>query len=180
MAILGKIVEVVTNKNFFEYLKEEIFDPLEMGDTKFYLTDRERKHFQPLWINNESLKGYTDNLDELTYDYENKAYFGGEGLVSTLSDYSKFCQMLLNNGSLNGHNIISKKSIDEMTQPYSKIPDDPFDIGYSLFVLRDSKADGTNSSEGIYGWSGYHNTHFGLTEKKSFWIIYDSCKRIFI
>ena len=167
MAILGKIVEVVTNKTFFEYLKEEIFDPLEMDDTKFYLTDRERKHFQPLWINNESLKGYTDNLDELTYDYENKAYFGGEGLVSTLSDYSKFCQMLLNNGSLNGHNIISKKSIDEMTQPYSKIPDDPFDIGYSLFVLRDSKADGTNSSEGIYGWSGYHNTHFWIDREKN-------------
>ena len=167
MAILGKIVEVVTHKTFFEYLKEEIFDPLEMDDTKFYLTDGERKHFQPLWINNESLKGYTDNLDELTYDYENKAYFGGEGLVSTLSDYSKFCQMLLNNGSLNGHNIISKKSIDEMTKPYSKIPDDPFDIGYSLFVLRDSKADGTNSSEGIYGWSGYHNTHFWIDREKN-------------
>ena len=167
MAILGKIVEVVTDKTFFEYLKEEIFDPLEMDDTKFYLTDSERKYFQPLWINNESLKGYTDNLDELTYDYENKAYFGGEGLVSTLADYSKFCQMLLNNGSINGHNIISKESINEMTQPYSKIPDDPFDIGYSLFVLRDSKSDGTNSSEGIFGWSGYHNTHFWIDREKN-------------
>ena len=167
MAILGKIIEVVTNKTFFEYLKEEIFDPLEMDDTKFYLTDSERKYFQPLWINNESLKGFTDNLDELTYDYENKAYFGGEGLVSTLADYSKFCQMLLNNGSINGHNIISKESINEMTQPHSKIPDDPFDIGYSLFVLRDSKSDGTNSSEGIYGWSGYHNTHFWIDREKN-------------
>jgi CubicO group peptidase (beta-lactamase class C family) len=56
-----------------------------------------------------------------------------------------------------------------MTKAHSKIENDPFDYGFSLFVLRDPDLDGTNSSKGIYGWSGYHNTHFWIDpEKKLF------------
>ena len=169
MAILGRVVEVVTKKTFYEYLKEKIFDPLNMDETKFYLTKSDRARFQPLYINNGSLKGFTNDLDELTYDINNKAYFGGEGLVSTLDDYSNFCQMLLNGGSFEGKKIISQESINMMTKSYSKIEDDPFDYGFSFFVLRDPDLDGTNSSKGIYGWSGYHNTHFWIDpEKKLF------------
>lgn len=169
MAILGRVVEVVTKKTFYEYLKEKIFDPLNMDETKFYLTKSDRERFQPLYINNGSLKGFTNNLDELTYDINNKAYFGGEGLTSTLDDYSNFCQMLLNGGSFEGKKIISQESISMMTKAYSKIENDPFDYGFSFFVLRDPDLDGTNSSKGIYGWSGYHNTHFWIDpEKKLF------------
>lgn len=169
MAILGRVVEVVTKKTFYEYLKEKIFDPLNMDETKFYLTKSDRERFQPLYINNGSLKGFTNNLDELTYDINNKAYFGGEGLTSTLDDYSNFCQMLLNGGSFEGKKIISQESINMMTKSYSKIEGDPFDYGFSLFVLKDPVLDGTNSSKGIYGWSGYHNTHFWIDpEKKLF------------
>jgi len=169
MAILGRVVEVVTKKTFYEYLKEKIFDPLNMDETKFYLTKSDRERFQPLYINDGSLKGFTNNLDELTYDINNKAYFGGEGLTSTLDDYSNFCQMLLNGGSFEGKKIISQESINMMTKAYSKIENDPFDYGFSFFVLRDPDLDGTNSSKGIYGWSGYHNTHFWIDpEKKLF------------
>ena len=166
MAILGRIVEVITKKSFYEYLKAEIFDPLEMKDTKFYLTESDRKRFQPLYINDGSLKGYTNALDELTYDPNNKAYFGGEGLTSTMSDYSKLCLMLVNDGRYRGNQIVSEKSIKEMTQSYTKIPGDPFNYGYSLFVLEDPEKDGVNSSKGIYGWSGYHNTHFWIDREK--------------
>jgi len=169
MAILGRVVEVVTKKTFHEYLKEKIFDPLKMDETKFYLTKSDRDRFQPLYINNGSIKGFTNTLDELSYDINNKAYFGGEGLVSTLDDYSNFCQMLLNRGSFEGKKIISQESISMMTKAYSKIENDPFDYGFSFFVLRDPDLDGTNSSKGIYGWSGYHNTHFWIDpEKKLF------------
>ena len=169
MAILGRVVEVVTKKTFYEYLKEKIFDPLKMDETKFYLTKSDRDRFQPLYINNGSIKGFTNTLDELSYDINNKAYFGGEGLVSTLDDYSNFCQMLLNGGAFEGKKIISQESINMMTKSYSKSEDDPFDYGFSLFILKDPVLDGTNSSKGIYGWSGYHNTHFWIDpEKKLF------------
>ncbi|MGB1020095.1 MAG: serine hydrolase domain-containing protein [Flavobacteriaceae bacterium] len=167
MALLGCIVEVVTKTSFYDYLKTTLFDPLGMDDTKFYLTEQDRNRFQPLFINNGSLKGYTNALDELTYDPKNRAYFGGEGLTSTLNDYAKFCTLLVNGGRFNNTAIISEKSIEEMTQSYTKMPNDPFDYGYSLFVLNDPKSDGTNSSKGIYGWSGYHNTHFWIDREKN-------------
>ena len=173
MAILGRIIEVVTEKTFYEYLKETIFDPLEMNETKFYLTKDERQRFQPLFINSNSLLGFTNYLDEMSYDIDNRAYFGGEGLVSTMSDYANFCKMLLNRGTYNGNKIISSASIDMLTSKYSvgkpnefASIGDPFYYGFSLFVLDDIELDGTNSSKGIYGWSGYHNTHFWIDDEK--------------
>ena len=173
-AILGKIVEIVTEKSFYQYLKESIFDPLGMNETKFYLTSEDRERFQPLFINSGALKGFTNFLDEMTYDENNKAYFGGEGLVSTMKDYAKFCQMLLNNGELNGAKIINRSSIDLMLEKHSVLEPDPFlDIndgfhfGFSVFVLNDPSKDETNSSKGIYGWSGYHNTHFWVDNEKN-------------
>ena len=173
-AILGKVVEVVTGMSFYEYLKETIFDPLGMNETKFYLTPEDRERFQPLFINSGSLKGFTNFLDEMTYDINNRAYFGGEGLVSTMRDYSKFCQMLLNNGELNGNKIIDRSSIDLMVEKHSDLESDPFlninegfHLGFSVFVLNDPEKDGTNSSKGIYGWSGYHNTHFWIDNEKN-------------
>ena len=148
-------------------MKEELFDPLNMEDTKFYLTSKDRLRFQPLFINNGSLKGYTNSQDELSYDINNKAYFGGEGLTSTLKDYTNFCQMLVQGGKYQGKQIITQKSIDEMTVSYSSIEDDPFDYGYSLFVLSDPEHDGAQSSKGIFGWSGYHNTHFWIDQEKN-------------
>ena len=173
MAILGRVIEVVSEKSFYEYLKETIFDPLNMNETKFYLTNEERERFQPLFINSNSLVGFTNFLDEMSYDIDNRAYFGGEGLVSTMSDYANFCKMLLNRGTYNGNKIISSASIDMMTSKYSigrpnefASIGDPFYYGFSLFVLDDVELDGTNSSKGIYGCSGYHNTHFWIDDEK--------------
>lgn len=173
MAILGRVIEVVSEKSFYEYLKETIFDPLNMNETKFYLTKEERERFQPLFINSNSLVGFTNFLDEMSYDIDNRAYFGGEGLVSTMSDYANFCKMLLNRGTYNGNKIISSAIIDVMTSKYSigrpnefASIGDPFYYGFSLFVLDDVELDGTNSSKGIYGWSGYHNTHFWIDDEK--------------
>ena len=165
-AILGRIVEVVTKKSFYEYLKERIFDPLDMMNTKFYLTSEDRNKFQPLYLNSMSTKEYTNSYDELNYEINNHAYFGGEGLVSTLEDYAKFCKMLLNGGELKGQRIISKNSIDIMTEKHSD-GNDGFYNAFSLFVLEDPLEDGRNSSKGIYGWSGYHNTHFWIDNEKN-------------
>ena len=165
-AILGRIVEVVTKKTFYEYLKERIFDPLQMKNTKFYLTTEDRNKFQPLYLNSRSIKEFTNSYDELHYEIDNHAYFGGEGLVSTFEDYAKFCKMLLNGGELKGQRIISKNSIDIMTEKHSD-GDDGFYNAFSLFVLEDPEEDGRNSSKGIYGWSGYHNTHFWIDNEKN-------------
>ena len=181
-AILGKFIEVVTNQSFYSYLKENIFEKLEMNDTKFHLSADDRERFQPLRVNikpntafNNSdfhLEGYTGALDGYTYDENNKAHFGGEGLVSTMSDFSKFCEMLVNGGTYNNNRIISEESIKIMTSKYSNGYPDPNEpnvfplegqaYGFTFSVLEDSDAWGSGAPNGIYGWSGYHNTWFWI------------------
>ena len=185
-ALLGRVVEVVSKKNFYAFLKEEIFEPLEMTETKFYLTERDRSRFQPLYINLGTINGFTTELDELTYEESNAAYFGGEGLISTMNDYSNFCIMLLNGGIFKGERIISEKSIGLMTKKYSssypleEFADTSklgFNYGFSMFVLDDPLVDGTGSSKGIYGWSGYHGTHFWIDPTKKMFGLFMSRHR---
>ena len=185
-ALLGRVIEVVSKKNFYQFLKEEIFEPLDMSETKFYLTQEDRSRFQPLYINFGTIKGFTTELDELTYEESNSAYFGGEGLISTMNDYSNFCIMLLNGGIYNGKRIISEKSIGIMTAKYSSsYPEEEFadtsklgfNYGFSMFVLDDPMTDGTGSTKGIFGWSGYHGTHFWIDPEKEMFALFMSRHR---
>lgn len=182
-ALLGRLIEVISNQSFYEFLKENIFDQLGMNDTKFHLTQEERTRFQPLRVNIKSksafnqtdynLDGYTAALDGYSYDEKNKAHFGGEGLVSTMSDFSKFCEMLVNNGLYNNQQIISKKSIKIMTDKYTNgypDPNEPYAfpdyegnyMGFTFVVSENPEIDGSGAGKGTYGWSGYHNTHFWI------------------
>ena len=187
-AVLGRIVEVASGMDFYQYLKKTIFDPLGMNQTKFYLTKEEQTKFQPLFINSGNLKGFTYLLNELTYNENNKAYFGGEGLVSTFTDYSKFCRMLVNGGAFNGKRIIKQSSIDLMTKKHSDgYPEEDdagydqlgFFYGFSLFVLENPEIDGIGATKGIYGWSGYHNTHFWIDPEKKLFGLFMSRAREF-
>ena len=193
-AILGRLIEVITNKSFYSYLKENIFDKLEMNDTKFHLTAADRKRFQPLRVNikpntafNNSdfhLDGYTSALDGYTYDENNKAHFGGEGLVSTMSDFSKFCEMLVNAGVYNNERIVSEEGIKTMTSKYSNGYPDPsepnvfplegYSYGFTFSVLEDSDARASGAPNGIYGWSGYHNTWFWIDPTNKLYALFMS------
>ena len=142
-----------------------------------------RARFHPLFINSGDLKGYTFLLDELNYDPASKAHFGGEGLVSCLADYARFCEMLLHDGEFRGTRIISKASLAEMV----KVRNDDIlpgfmpgmDMGFSVFVLSDPVANGSNAPAGIFGWSGYHNTHFWIDPENNLFAIFMSRSREF-
>ena len=182
-AILGRLVEVLSGQSFYGFLKENIFDKLGMDDTKFHLTNEDRLRFQPLRVNIKSksafnqtdynLSGFTAALDGYSYDEKNKAHFGGEGLVSTMSDFSKFCEMLVNGGIYNNERIITEESIDIMTDKYTSGYPDPNEpnvfpdyignyFGFTFVVSEDPEKDGSGAGKGTYGWSGYHNTHFWI------------------
>ena len=185
-SVLGRVIEVISQRTFNQFLKEFIFDPIEMYNTKFYVTDEERKLFQPLYIKNENIKGFsTDGFssfgDIMLYEDGNKTPLGAEGLVSTTDDFSKFCLMLLNNGNYNGKQIIKPESIDLITSKFSEgypIEDrairnlDGFYNGLSVFVLEDPEAMNLGATKGIYGWGGAHSTEFWIDPKKNLFAIF--------
>ena len=199
-AILGRLVEVLSGMSFYDFLKENLFDPMKMTETKFYLTKEDRVRVQPLFINrlpntpfNPSetvLKGFTYLLDEQTYDINNFAHFGGEGLVSTFSDYSNFCEMLVNKGSYKGKEIVSESSYNLMIDKYTNTAPDPNEpfifpdlaghyFGFTFSVMEDSILDGTGSPKGVFGWSGYHNTHFWIDPQNKLYGLFMSRSREF-
>lgn len=185
-SILGRVIEVISQKTLNQFLKEFIFDPIEMNSTKFYVTDDERKLFQPLYIKNENINGFSiDGFssfgDIMLYEDGNKTPLGAEGLVSTTDDFSKFCLMLLSNGNYKGKQIIKSESIDFLTSKFSEgypIEDramqniDGFYYGLSVFVLEDPAAMNLGATKGIYGWGGAHSTEFWIDPKKNLFAIF--------
>lgn len=184
-AILGRLVEVLSGMSFQDYLTKTLFEPMRMVDTSFVMDVAKRARFQPLWINSGNLKGYTNLLNELTYSATSSAHFGGEGLVSTASDYSNFCQMLVAGGVFEGKRILTQKSIARMTKPISvNIMSEMgqpsgMDMGYSVFVMRDAAPEGSAAPAGVFGWSGYHNTHFWIDPTNGVYVLWMTRAREF-
>jgi len=100
-------------------------------------------------------------------------FSGGGGLLSTAEDYMKFCQMLLNGGEFNGARILSRKTIDYMTQNHlngifadrsgesgENRPGAGFGLGFGVVV--DPPKTGVVSSEGEYNWGGAAGTIFWI------------------
>jgi len=178
-AILGRLIEVLSGMEFYAFLQQAIFEPLGMTDTHFDLSESDRERFQPL-LRKAQLelgnpftapdKGHsavTAQYDELAYAPGTKMQLGGEGLVSTFTDYRKFCEMLLAGGRYAGKVLISDAAFQKMITPVtppqiSNGYNNGFGYAYSVFNLEEPLLDGTGSPKGIFGWSGYHNTHFWI------------------
>ena len=181
-AILGRLVELLSGREFYTFLNTEIFKPLGMTQTKFSLSKKDRQNFQPLYRKGQYKLGVnlispdqgeskvTRDFDELNYSVGTKKQLGGEGLVSTFRDYRRFCEMLLNRGEMNGQRILSKESFLLMTKTVtppqiSNGYNNGFGYAYSMFNLEEPSLDGTGAPKGIFGWSGYHNTHFWIDQE---------------
>jgi CubicO group peptidase (beta-lactamase class C family) len=182
-AILGRLAEVLSGQAFAEYLEEVLFAPLDMTETSFVLDAERRSRFQPLYINSGALKGFTGLLDELTYSESSRAHFGGEGLVSSMGDYAAFCEMLLGGGEFRGRRIVSEASLTSMTSPWTEDFDPAgapgFDMGFGVFVMDESGLEGSLAPKGIFGWSGYHNTHFWIDPASNLFGLFMSRAREF-
>ena len=118
--VLGAVIEVVSGKRLSEFMREEIFEPLGMKDTAFWVPKEKQGRLAKSYETVEKENGgkelvlYTgDNLAVRNDMAVPPAYeAGGAGLVSTLDDYSRFAAMLLNEGSLDGVQILKPKTVE--------------------------------------------------------------------
>lgn len=115
--------------------------------------------------------GGIQRADRADLDYSKPpiCLWGGSGLVSTASDYAKFCQMLLNGGVLGTERILGRKTVELMranhTGAKSPFPPDfvvanTYGYGLGFRVLIDAAASDVGGSIGEYGWSGAYSTYF--------------------
>ena len=170
--LLGYLVEVVSGRSLNQFFNEEIFVPLKMHDTHFYLPENKFDRLVTLYAETEDSelivsRGNESNiiLDNPRYPIGNgKTYYsGGAGLSSTAYDYSRFIQMLLNEGDLDGSRILSRKSVELMRSARIDSNGDQVpDFGLSFEVVVDPAQVGELGSIGTFSWSGAYLTSYWI------------------
>ena len=161
--VLGYMIEIVSGKKLNEFFREEIFEPLEMNDTYFYLPTEKEDRLVPVLTKNENewIIFEDDRFNEnYPIEGERKFFAGGCGLSSTVEDYYKFLSVFINNGNYKGKSFISKQTNDLIFQ--NQLPKEfGFGVGLAFGVVldKDLKNGGTGTA-GTISWGGYWNTSY--------------------
>jgi CubicO group peptidase (beta-lactamase class C family) len=160
--VLGRVIEVASGQTLFQFQKQRLFDPLGMPDTAYYVADPAKwpRIARPLPADRfpRPLAGIKDPTEPRRWES------GGAGLVTTIGDYSRFLQMLLNRGELDGRRYLKSETVALMTSdqigPETGILHDPFyfpspNSGFGLgFAVRTSPPPNTTWPLGEYRWDG--------------------------
>ncbi len=177
--ICGYLVELISGQSFDAYLDSRIFGPLGMVDTGFHVPDTKLERFAACYSPTaDGGQVLQDDPETSAYRKQPRLLSGGAGLVSTADDYFRFCQMLLNGGALTGERILSRKTIELMTQSHlppgtslaTAVPPgvygEPiqsgtgFGLGFS--VLSDLSRAQIIGSVNQYAWAGAASTQFWI------------------
>jgi len=165
--ILGYLVEVLSEKPLDKYLEEEIFVPLGMADTYFYLTEEKQDRLVSLYTKpspEDALK-LSDHPQNTVFPIEGAmTYFsGGAGLVGTIQDYARFCQMLVNGGEFNGNRILALKTIEMMTRNQIgelEVWDRKNKFGLGFEIMSEAGVQELPGSVGAFKWGGVYATDY--------------------
>ncbi len=172
--MLGRVIEIISGQTLYEFEKQNILDPLGMTSTKFVLTtpDELERMARPLPSDTILLVAERERLAHPEWES------GGGGLLSTITDYERFAQMLLNGGELDGKRYLSPAAFKDMTtdhigpgsgvdRDFFYFPGDGFGYGYGLAVRTDpgNAKPPPPGSIGELKWDSGSGTYFGVDPK---------------
>jgi CubicO group peptidase (beta-lactamase class C family) len=183
--VAAHLVEVLSGQPLQHFLRERLFAPLGMRDTGFSVPAERRDRIATMYglpdiaFNSYTAAatawkaGFNERIDvEKSYPVDNTTTFarGGHGLFSTIGDYMRFAQMLLNRGELDGARILAPKIVDLMHMnhlpaamlPYESngIPTEGYGFGLGSRVLLNVAESKMPGSVGEFGWGGAAKTYY--------------------
>ena len=171
--VQGYLVEVLSGQRFDRFLSKRILEPLGMTDTAFHVPPDKVDRFAEVYTYDEDGTLQAPSRPRRGRNYLEHPNFlsGGGGLVSTTNDYMRFCQMLLNDGELDGVRLLAPLTVDLMhrnhlPRDYPEMrPDSGMGFGLDFAVVMDPvEADAI--SEGEYYWGGAAGTWFWIDPKE--------------
>jgi CubicO group peptidase (beta-lactamase class C family) len=179
--VLGRVIEVVSGKSLYQFEKERLLDPLGMKDTGFYVIDDARKPLvaEPLPDDRKIGAGAEMNDPRVARKMES----GGGGMVSTIDDYARFAQMILNGGTLDGRRYLSPKTVAYMGAnhigpgsgvvpgPYY-LPGPGFGFGLGFAVRTEVGVVPYEGSVGEMNWSGAGGTTFWVDRQENMLVVF--------
>jgi CubicO group peptidase (beta-lactamase class C family) len=177
--VIGRLIEIVSGMSLDAYLSKNIFEPLEMSDTYFYLPKEKQNRLVKVYskYSKDSLSEIDPEIYNINYPLQNKGqYFSAiGGLVSTTHDYGSFLQCLLKNGKTEiGKQLIGASILNEFWS--NQLGDKTFVFGgvkslnnFGLGVGLTTKAGQiiNNASEGSFFWGGAFNTAYMVDKKRN-------------
>ena len=184
--VLGGIIEEITGMSLGEFYRKEIFAPLDMKDTDFYVPEEKQSRMVQLYrpvfseagsgleVEQERTLGLTKGLVPPAFES------AGAGLFSTLEDSAHFCSMLSGKGIFRGKRILKKTTVEQFA--LSQLTKEQVDsiyyehmpgYGYGNFmrVLLDPKRAGTKGEVGEFGWDGWAGPYMSVDCKNNRYMI---------
>jgi CubicO group peptidase (beta-lactamase class C family) len=175
--VLGYLIEVISGMSLDQFFRKNIFEPLGMKDTYFYIP--KEKQGRLAMLHSDDASKHVINTPEVinvngTFyrDYPvldgGSFYSGGGGLVSTAYDYAIFMQMLLNEGEYNGKHLLSRNSVHLMT--INQVGDisigraAKFGLGFQLVTDADEARN--TASPGTFSWGGMFASSYWIDPKE--------------
>ena len=132
----ARIIEVVENQSFEDFLQKRLFNPLGMKDTTFWPSDEQVARVVKAYSPTEDKQGLKEiKISQLTYPLNDRKRgpMPAGGLFSTAADMGIFCQMILNNGEFKGKRYLSEKSVKEMaTRQTNEGMKDSYGLGWAV------------------------------------------------
>ncbi|XOV91795.1 MAG: serine hydrolase domain-containing protein [Bacteroidota bacterium] len=169
--VLGYIVEIVSGMPLDKYFEENIFKPLGMIDTYFYLPDDKADRLVEVWFKSDADES-PDELSPVDYPIAGaKTYFpGGAGLVGTALDYAKFATAIKDRGVFGDSRILMPSTVAKMLNnqidTLRRGGGEAFGYGGSVLVQDDG-----SKNAGRWGWGGYWQTFFSIDPQNDLVII---------
>jgi CubicO group peptidase (beta-lactamase class C family) len=174
-AILGRVVELVSGMNLDQFFRQRIFKPLGMTNTFFDVPSDRLGDVAPVY--QLTAKGLVKQNPPAPLPPGVEFYSGAGGLTGSAEDYLQFSQMLLNGGQLHGTRLVSRKSVELMTDnaigdlDLANYPEPGqnlrgYGFGLGVRVRKSTGATGWLGSVGDYGWAGANGTYFWIDPKE--------------
>lgn len=175
--VLARLIEVLSGRALDAFFEERIFRPLGMTDTFFFVPPEKMDRLATLYALDSNGRLTPKEPEVAIRPFtppgpgETRFLSGGGGLVSSTSDYLRFCLMLLNEGSWNGVRLLSRKTVELMTSdhlPPGHPPIEPYKFGFGLgvSVLRSLGEKQGLGSVGEFGWGGAASTEAWVDPKE--------------
>ena len=161
--VLTRIIENITKTDYLQFLQQEIFEPCEMVNTTFIPNGEQWKQIIAMHNKvdgNNRVAKMNENC--VFMDFPCTHYLGGAGLVSTLSDYSKFAKMLLNNGKTPKKRILREETFHLLHTPFVSEEIMPSYERWGLGVRVIVNEECPTLPAGAFGWSGAYGSHFWI------------------
>lgn len=185
--VCGGLVEILSGQSFDEYLRDNVFEPLGMVDTAFYVDDGKKERFTANYRRNpDKTLSLVDDPESSTYFRKPTFFSGGGGLTGTIADYYRFCEMLRRGGELDGERILGPRTIDLMRMNHLKEGKDLTQlaigtfsetanegVGFGLgFAMTLGEVEAGGMGHGDYYWGGAASTIFWVDPNEDMVVIF--------